>query len=134
MSLFSGGDNQGLQIVVICEDLAREVGARINKQRTLCMEGVTGSTSRMLGCAEDLEMCIGNVSFTIHAHVIQTMPFCLLLGRPFHHLLLCQLEDHPDHIDVSIHDPANPSCSIVVPSCARRATEVGFVKAFVCQF
>jgi hypothetical protein len=81
--------DQGSQIVVIHEDLANEVGASINRRRTLHMEGVTGSTSRTLGCAEDLEMCIGDVSFTINAHVIRTAPFRLLLRQPFHHLLLC---------------------------------------------
>ena len=108
--------DQGSQIVIIHENLAREVGARINNQHTLHMEGMTGSTSRTLGCAEDLEMCIGNISFTIHAHVIQTAPFCLLLGHPFHHLLLCQLEDHPDCVDASICNPTDPLCSITVPS------------------
>jgi hypothetical protein len=62
-----------------------------------------------LGCTEDLEMQIGDVSLTIHAHVVHTAPFCLLLGCPFHHLLLCHLEDHPNHVDVSIHNPAYPS-------------------------
>ena len=108
--------DQGSQIVVMRKDLANEVGARINTQRTLRMEGANSSTSRTLGCAEDLEMQIGDVSFTVHAHVVRAAPFRLLLGRPFHHLLLCRLEDHPDRVDVSIRDPADPSRSITVPS------------------
>ena len=125
--------DQGSQIVVIREDLANEVGAKINTRRTLRMEGANGSTSRTLGCAEDLEMQIGDVSFTMHAHVVRTAPFRLLLGRPFHHLLLCRLEDHPDRVDVSIRDPADPSRSIAVPSRARQATQVGFVTTLTCQ-
>jgi Aspartyl protease len=125
--------DQGSQIVVIREDLAKEAGARINAQRTLRMEGANGSTSRTLGCAEDLSMCIGDVSFTIHAHIVRTAPFRLLLGRPFHHLLLCQLEDHPDRVDMSIRDPANPAQSIAVPSRAHHGAQVGFVSALACQ-
>ena len=128
--------DQGSQIVVIREDLANEVGAQINTQRVLQMKGANSSTSRTLGCAEDLEMRIGDVSFTIHAHVVRTAPFRLLLGRPFHHLLLCRLEDHPDRVDVSIRDPADPSRSIAVrsvPSRARQATQVGFVTTLACQ-
>jgi len=87
----------------------------------------------MLGCAEDLDMRIGDVSFTIHAHVVCTAPFCLLLGHPFHHLLLCRLEDHPDCVDVSIRDPADPSHSIAVPSQACRTAEVGFITTLTCQ-
>jgi hypothetical protein len=70
----------------------------------------------MLGCAEDLEMHISDVPFTVHAHIIHTALFWLLLGRLFHHLLLCCLEDHPDHVDVSIRDPADPSQSMAIPS------------------
>jgi hypothetical protein len=125
--------DQGSQIVVIREDLAKEVGARINTSRTLRMEGANSSTSRTLGCAEDLSMQIGDVSFTIHAHVVRTAPFRLLLGRPFHHLLLCRLEDHPDRVDVTIRDPADPARCIAVPSRARQATQVGFVSALACQ-
>src|SRR5713226_8788356 len=125
--------DQGSQIVIIWKDLTKEVGARINTQFTLCMEGANSSTSYTLGCAKDLNMHIGDVSFAIHAHVICIVPFRLLLGHPFHHLLLCQLEDHPDHINVSIHDLANPSHLIAVPSRARQATQVGFVSALACQ-
>ena len=125
--------DQGSQIVVIREDLAKEVGAQINTQRTLRMEGANSSTSRTLGCAEDLSMRIGDVSFSLHAHVVRTAPFRLLLGRPFHHLLLCRLEDHPDRVDVSIRDPANPSRSVAVPSRARQGAQVGFVSALTCQ-
>src|SRR6266702_774314 len=125
--------DQGSQIVVIREDLANEVGAKINRQRTLHMEGANGSTSRTLGCAEDLDMRIGDVSFTIHAHVVRTAPFRLLPGRPFHNLLLCRLEDHPDHVDVSIRNPADPSHFVAVPSRARQAAQAGFVAAFACQ-
>ena len=125
--------DQGSQIVVIREDLAKEAGVRINTERTLRMEGANGSTSCTLGCAEDLNMRIGDVSFTIHAHVVRTAPFRLLLGRPFHHLLLCRLEDHPDRVDVSIRDPANPARSFSVPSRARRGAQVGFVSTLACQ-
>jgi hypothetical protein len=125
--------DQGSQIIVMREDLAKEIGAKINTKRTLCMEGANSSTSRTLGCAEDLDMRIGDVSFTVHAHVVRTAPFRLLLGRPFHNLLLCRLEDHPDRVDVSIRDPANPARSIAVPSRARQGTQVGYVSALTCQ-
>src|SRR6266567_3401698 len=125
--------DQGSQIVVIREDLAKDVGAQINTQCTLRMEGANGSTSRTLGCAEDLNMHIGDVSFTIHMHVIRTAPFRLLLGCPFHYLLLCRLEDHPDRVDVSICDPTNPAQSIAIPSQAHQGAQVGFVSALACQ-
>ena len=125
--------NQGSQIVVIQEDLANKVDAQINTQHTLCMKGTNGSTSRTFSCAKDLEMHIGGVSFTIHAHVVHTAPFRLLLGRPFHNLLLCWLKDHPDHVDVSICGLADPAQLIAVPFHAHQGAQVRFISALTCQ-
>lgn len=125
--------NQGSQIVVITEDLVKEVGARVNTQRTLCIQGANGGTSHTLGCAEHLSMRIGDISFAIHAHVVRTAPFRLVLGRPFRHLLLCRPEDHLDGVDVSICDPANPLRSLTVPSRACQKSQEGFVSALACE-
>lgn len=65
-------------------------------------------------------MQIGDVSFTIHAHVVRTASFRLLLSCPFHQLFLCRLEYHLNRVDVSLRDPADPSCSISVPARARQ--------------
>ena len=109
--------DQGSQIVVIQADLARDIGVVINKEQQLKMEGANSSTSWTIGCAKNLPMRIGDVDFQVHAHIVETAPFRLLLGRPFHHHLRCRLEDHPDRrVDISIHDPTNPARSIQVPS------------------
>ncbi|KAI0281703.1 hypothetical protein BC826DRAFT_883731, partial [Russula brevipes] len=105
-ALEAGVIDPGSQIVAIRQDLAEEIGAKFNQQAKVEMEGANGVTSWTLGCAEYLPMQIGNVSFKIHAHVVRDAPFRLLLGRPFHNLLLCRLEDRPDgRIEVSIRDP-----------------------------
>lgn len=121
--------DQGSQIVVIRQDLAQEAGVIINRRFQLEMEGANGLVSKTLGCAENLIMQIGDVAFKVHAHVVDRAPFRLLLGRPFHNLLLCRLEDHSDgRVDVSVRDPANPTHFITIPSRARKA-QVGFVRA-----
>ncbi len=72
--------DQGSQIIVIRADLAHDIGATINTKWHLEMEGVNGSTSWTLGCTEHLPMRIGSVDFQVHAHIIETAPYCLLLG------------------------------------------------------
>ena len=117
----AGVIDPGSQIVVMREDLAREVGAAINAGRVLQMEGANGATNWTLGCAEYLPMRIGDLSFTVHAHVVERAPFRLLLGRPFQHALLCQIEDLPSgDIEVSVQDPANPTQRITIPSRPRK--------------
>ncbi|KAI0258808.1 hypothetical protein BC834DRAFT_847136 [Gloeopeniophorella convolvens] len=95
--------DQGSQIVVICADLACEVKAVINTAHKLEMEGANGSKSWTFGCAENLMMHIGDINFKLHAHVLEDVLYRLLLRRPFHHLLLCRLEDHTDGQSQSLH-------------------------------
>ena len=130
--LEAGVLDQGSQIVLIRKDLAQEAGACINTRHQIDMEGANGTVTKTLGCAENLSMQIGDVEFEIHAHVVDHAPFRLLLGRPFHHLLLCRLEDHPDgRVDVSVRDPANPARAIHIPSRARQS-QVGFLQTLAC--
>ena len=125
--------DQGSQIIVMRQDLAQEAGVSFNSSHQLEMEGANGLASKTLGCAENLVMQIEDVAFEVHAHIVERAPFRLPLGRPFHHHLLCRLEDHPDgRVEVSIRDPAHPTRSINIPSRARRA-QVGFVKTYVCD-
>lgn len=55
--------DQGSQIIGTREDLAREVGAKLNARRTLRTEEANGSTSRTLGCVADPDVRIGDISF-----------------------------------------------------------------------
>jgi hypothetical protein len=62
--------NNGSQIVAIHVDLFCQLNAPINTENCLTMEGVNHSTSLTLGCVENLNMCIGNVDFQLHAHIV----------------------------------------------------------------
>jgi hypothetical protein len=129
----SGVLDNGSQIVAIHVDLFRQLNAPINTEHRLTMEGANRSTSLTLGCAENLNMRIGNMDFQLHAHVVQTAPFRLLLGRPFFNLLLARLEDQPDgDVDLLIRDPADFAHSITVPTRAR-LTQVGYINTFALQ-
>src|SRR6267142_2577499 len=86
------------------------------------MEGANSATNWTLGCVENLPMQVGNVPFRLHAHVVECAPFCLLLGCPFQHQLLCCLDSLPDGtVDVSIRDLRDPSRHVHVPSRPGRA-------------
>lgn len=125
--------DQGSQIIAIRADLAREVGAIVNTKNRLEMEGANSSTSWTIGCAENLTMSIGSIKFQVHAYVVENAPFRLLLGQPFHNLLLSRLEDNTDgSVDLSIHDPADQSRIVQVPTKARRAM-IGIITTLAYQ-
>src|SRR6266404_6189413 len=97
------------------------------------MEGVDSNTSWMLGCAEKLTMRISDVNFQVHAFIVESAPFRLLLGRPFHNLLLTKLEDHEDSsVSLSIRDPANRPHEVIIPTKAH-SIMVGYVSTLAFQ-
>jgi hypothetical protein len=90
--LEAGVLNNSLQIVVIWEDLVYKAHATINLLNEDCqleMEAVSCGLSWMFGCTEHLLIKIGDLTFFMLACVVKHAPFPLLLGHPFHHLLLC---------------------------------------------
>ncbi|HEX4714522.1 MAG TPA: retropepsin-like aspartic protease, partial [Ktedonobacteraceae bacterium] len=132
-STVAGVIDPGSQIVAIRKDLADEVTAGINPGVRLEMEGANGATNWTLGCAEHLAMQVGDIPFTLHAHVVEHAPFRLLLGRPCQHLLLCSLEDKPDgHVNITARDPRNRDRKISVPTRERRM-KVGFIHTMSYQ-
>jgi hypothetical protein len=125
--------DNGSQIVAIHVDLFCQLNAPINTENFLTMEGANCSTSLMLGCMENLSMHIGTVDFQLHAHIVQTAPFHLLLGCPFHHLLLTHLKDQPDgSVNLLIHDPADFThlTAILTHACH---TQVGCINTLALQ-
>ena len=131
----AGVIDPGSQIIMIRDDLAREVGATINTSCVLQMEGANGATNRTLGCAEFLPMCAGDMVFKVHVHVVECAPFRLLLGCPFQHALLCRMEDLVSgDVKVSISDPANPALRVTLPSRARKVQAATFrILTVSCQ-
>ena len=111
----------GSQIIVIRQDLAQEINTCISPRLHIKMEGANGYTNWTLGCAESLQMQVGDIPFKLHAHVVECAPFCLLLGHPFSCQLLSHLKDLPNGtVEVSVHDPCNISCCVYVPSHPQR--------------
>jgi len=91
------------------------------------MEGANGTTNWMVGCAESLTMQVGDMSFNVHAHIIKNTKFNLLLRCPFQQALLCHFEDLPSgKVEVSIHNPADITCRVYIPThpCSERTPTV----------
>jgi hypothetical protein len=69
-----GVTDSGPQIIAIREDLAQEVGATVDSSRAPQMEGTNGATNRALSRAESLPTHAGDVTFNVHARVMEPLP------------------------------------------------------------
>src|SRR5258708_727778 len=79
-------------------------------------------------------MCVSDIQFAVHAHVVEHAPFRLLLSRPFHwqHPLLCRLKDLPrGDVEGSVYDPTHPSHRVSIP---HRPRKVQLVSQFPSVF
>lgn len=70
----------GSQIIIIWHDIAQSLGAQINHQRLIKMEGANRATNWTVGCAENLTLQVGDVLIKVHAHVVKHATFDILLG------------------------------------------------------
>ncbi|KAF8805848.1 hypothetical protein BYT27DRAFT_7103566, partial [Phlegmacium glaucopus] len=112
--------DDGSEIVVVRKDLWEELGFDVNKERLMMMQAANGSRERMEGCAEFLEVTVGDVRTWVHAFVVPHAPFKLLLGRPWQKSVLLRKDEFEDgRVDVTIHDPCNWNKTQVIPTRAR---------------
>jgi len=96
------------------------------------MEGANGATNWTVGCAENLILQVGDISFKVHAHIIEHASFSLLLGRPFQQTAFCHFEDLPSgEVEVSVCDPANVARRVYLSTRprSRRAPAVKMISA-----
>ena len=101
--------NGGLEIVLIREDLWQEVGDSVNVKRRMMIKAVNGSTSEPPGCVEMLEINVEGLKTWVHAFIVLSAPYQLLLGCPWQCLVCLKQEETEDSILVTIHDPCNSS-------------------------
>ena len=99
----------GSEIVLIREDLWKEVGASVNVKRKMMMEAVNGSTSELLGCVEMLEIDVEGLKTWAHAFIVSSALYWLFLGCPWHCLVCLKQEETEDSVLVTIHDPCDPT-------------------------
>jgi hypothetical protein len=72
--------DRGSEIVIMREDLWREVKVPVNTSRKMRMEAANGSTSELPGCAKMLEINVEGLKTWAHVCIVPTAPYRLLLG------------------------------------------------------
>ena len=75
--------DEGSEIVIVREDLCKELGLEVNKKRRMTMQTANGKKKKMQGCIEYLELEVREVKTYAHAFVMQLVLYRLLLGRPW---------------------------------------------------
>ena len=112
--------DEGSEIVIVREDLCKELGLEVNKKRRMTMQMANGGKEEMQGCVEYLELEVGGVKTYAHAFVVQSAPYRLLLGRLWQKgVKLGKIERADGSMEVEISDPGEGRKQVVVPTRER---------------
>ena len=65
----------GSEIVIMREDLWKEVKVPVNMKRKMRMEAANGLTSELPGCAEMLEIDVDGLKTWAHAFIVPSAPY-----------------------------------------------------------
>jgi len=113
--------DEGLEVVIVREDLCNEMGLVVNREQKMTMQTANGGKEGMLGCVEYLELEVEGVRTYAHAFVVQSAPYRLLLGRPWQKgVKLGKIERADGSVEVEISDPGEGGERVVVPMRERR--------------
>ena len=108
--------DEGSEIVIIRGDLCDKLGVEMNMKRKMTMQIANGGKEEMQGCIEYLELEVGGVKTYAHAFVVQSIPYQLLLGRPWQKgMKLGKIKQADRSVEVEISDPKEEIRWVVVP-------------------
>ena len=112
--------DEGSEIVIVREDLCKELGLEVNKKGRMTMQTANGGKEEMQGYVEYLELEVGGVKTYTHAFVVQIVPYWLLLGRSWQKgVKLGKIERVDGSVEVEILDPGEKGKRVVVPTRER---------------
>jgi len=113
--------DEGSEIVIVREDLCKELGLEVNKKRRMTMQTANRGKEEMQGCVEYLELEVRGVKTYAHAFVVQSAPYWLLLGRLWQKgVKLGKIKRADGSVEVEISDPGEGGKQVVVPMRKRR--------------
>lgn len=84
--------DQGAQFIAVRKDVWKAMDVPRYDDRTVTLEAANKTKSQTLGQAT-MRMTIGPICLTIAAHVVESAPFEVLLGRPFYAATACVTRD-----------------------------------------
>ncbi|KAG6874353.1 hypothetical protein C0992_007850 [Termitomyces sp. T32_za158] len=75
--------DSGSQIISMSADVANKLGIIYDPAIHLNMQSANGTINRSLGLVKNVECTIGDLTFYLQIHILQSPTYDILLGRPF---------------------------------------------------
>jgi len=75
--------DSGSQIVSMTRDVAAANKISWDPGLSIQLQSANGSLSRTCGLAKNVPFTLGDITVLLQAHIMETVPYKILLGRPF---------------------------------------------------
>ncbi|KAJ8454616.1 hypothetical protein ONZ45_g19236 [Pleurotus djamor] len=112
--------DSGSQIISMRRAVWEDLALPLNLDEGIVMEAANHTTNKTKGLARNVRARIGNIQFYLQIQVVESAPYDILLGRPFHCLLSAVTTDYPNgRQDITITDP-NSDRRLTIPTSERR--------------
>lgn len=110
----------GCQIVAMASTVGHRLGITYDPDIILNMLSANGTVDSSLGLARNVPFNIGNLTFYMQVHIIQSPAYDILLGRPFDVLTESVVRNYKNTDQtITVHDP-NTNRKATIPTSARR--------------
>jgi hypothetical protein len=107
--------DDGCQVIVVHQDLWRELQIAKHPQEALRLESVDQNVSITQGRIRNLPVTMGGITFYLQAQVVSKAPAGLILGKPFMALANAWTETFEDGFTtLCLRDPNSPEHRIMV--------------------
>lgn len=117
--------DQGAQFIAVRKDVWKAMDIPRYDDRTVLLEAANQTKSKTLGQAS-MRVAIGPIVLSIVAHVVESAPFEVLLGRPFYAATQCLTKDYSNgEQEITLTGPNGEGTITLAtkPKSQRRAEE-----------
>ena len=111
--------NPGSQIIAMLEDLCHDMGVLYDPTITLHMQSANGDIDKSLGLARNVPCRLGAITLYLQIHVIRSLAYDILLGRPFDVLTESTVKNYSNEDQTITISCPNSNHTITVPTIAR---------------
>jgi hypothetical protein len=109
----------GCQIIAMSETSCHDLGLMYDLAIILHMQSANRNINQLLGLSHNVPFQIRPITFYLQVHIIQSLAYDVLLGRPFNMLIESVVHNFAiEDQTITIHDP-NSGKRVTVPTLPR---------------
>src|ERR1700691_1135263 len=106
-------------IVSMAKEVAVQLGLTWDPTIQINMQSASNHLEKTLGLARNVNFSIGGLNFLLQVHILEALPYRVLLGRPFDKHASSIIQTKPDGSSELVLTDPNPKRIAIIPTYKR---------------